>query len=107
MPSGQSRAGAAWSPGTSQAAAPGDPQETPGTPRRVRTRFYTGETEARVGTEGPGWSWSCSRRGVSSAGITCPVIHGCGAAPHSFQRGFIGRGRSHPHGPVVTPVTRG
>lgn len=34
-------------------------------------------------------SWHCSRRGISSSQITCPVTHGSIGALHSFQQGFI------------------
>lgn len=45
---------------------------------------------------------------MNSSGITCSVIHHSSAAPHSFQRGFIGHGHTHPHEPIgtrMTPVT--
>lgn len=62
MPSGRSRDGASWNPGTSlthsteqspprSTAAPGDPQETVWNPLRAMSHFYARETEARVGIE--------------------------------------------------------
>lgn len=61
----------------------------PGPPREPITHFHSGDTEAQVapGERGTstgqlGWAWSCSRRGVSSSGITCLVIHGAAALLH-------------------------